>query len=70
MDAVPLSREAGLWKRGVLWLLRANEPLDVDADERPGATLLRWQLEGKKTETLFRLSHYFGTHMHAPSEKN
>lgn len=40
-------------KGGVLWLLRANEPLDLDGDEPPGATLIRWQLEGKKTETLF-----------------
>jgi tricorn protease len=46
-------------KDGVLWLLRANEPLDVDADERPGATLLRWQLEGKKTETLFDRAQQF-----------
>ena len=46
-------------KGGVLWLLRANEPLDVDADERPGATLLRWQLEGKKTETLFDKAQQF-----------
>ncbi|WP_353217176.1 PDZ domain-containing protein [Sandarakinorhabdus sp.] len=37
---------------GVLWLLRANEPVDIDSDEPPGAALLRWTLEGKKTETL------------------
>ncbi len=46
-------------KGGVLWLLRANEALDPDADERPGATLLRWQLEGKKTETLFDKAQEF-----------
>lgn len=40
-------------KGGVLWLLRANEALDPDADEAPGASLVRWTLDGKKTETLF-----------------
>ncbi len=56
MVALPLPaadyRNLVAGKGGVLWLLRANEALDVDADERPGASLLRWTLEGKKTETL------------------
>ena len=63
MVALPLPpadyRNLVAGKGGVLWLLRANEPLDVDADDRPGATLLRWQLEGKKTETLFDKAQSF-----------
>ncbi|WP_165768635.1 S41 family peptidase [Sandarakinorhabdus cyanobacteriorum] len=57
MVALPLpaadyrNLEAG--KGGVLWLLKANEALDIDADEAPGASLIRWTLEGKKSETLF-----------------
>lgn len=52
---VPAADYRGLvaGKGGVLWMLRNNEPADLDADGPPGATLLRWQLEGKKTETLF-----------------
>ncbi|WP_372919237.1 PDZ domain-containing protein [Sandarakinorhabdus sp.] len=57
MTALPLppANYRGLvaGKAGVLWLLRANEAMDLDAEEAPAATLLRWQLEGKKTETLF-----------------
>lgn len=57
MVAMPLPagdyRNLVAGKGGVLWVLRGNEPADPDADEPPGATLLRWSLEGKKTETLF-----------------
>ncbi|WP_156255292.1 S41 family peptidase [Sandarakinorhabdus oryzae] len=57
MVALPLPaadyRNLVAGKGGVLWVLKANEPLDIDGDGPPGATLLRWQLEGKKTETLF-----------------
>ncbi|MEI6486729.1 MAG: PDZ domain-containing protein [Sphingomonadales bacterium] len=57
MVAMPLPagdyRNLVAGKGGVLWVLRGNEPADLDAEEAPGATLLRWQTEGKKTDTLF-----------------
>lgn len=49
--------EAG--KGGVLWVLKANEALDLDGDEPPGASLIRWTLEGKKSETLLDKAQSF-----------
>lgn len=56
MVALPLPaadyRNLVAGKGGELWLLRANEPADIDSEEPPSAALLRWTLAGKKTETL------------------